>query len=211
MAKMGELKRAAKMLGITSSTLRQQGWSTASPERVQAVIDDPPHWLIVARENRRNERAKQQKRRVDQDTASRLGIAVRVVSERGISPADVEGLLAAPSDWLLREQQRQQAQIERHAKDELRRDLTDTLITSVHEAWFQELKHATTDAEVDAIDARWTPEVGGAKREARRLVDELTPEQVQARIDREDQASREAARYRATRLARRVFGDASDR
>ena len=31
MAKMGELKRAAQVLGVTSSTLRQQGWATASP------------------------------------------------------------------------------------------------------------------------------------------------------------------------------------
>jgi hypothetical protein len=50
------------------------------------------------------------------------------------------------------------------------------------------------------------PEVGRTKQEARRLVDELTPEQVRARIDREDHAAREAAGYRATQLARRAFG-----
>jgi hypothetical protein len=208
---MGELKRAAQMLGITSSTLRQQGWTTASPACVQAVLDDRPDWLMVARENRRNKRAKQQKRRVDQGAASRLGIAVRVVRERGIEPADVEGLLAVPPDWLLFAQQHQRAQVEQQTTDELRRYLTDTLITSVHEMWFQELKRATSDAEVDAIDARWTPEFGRATREARRLVDELTPEQVRARIDREDQAAGEAARYRATQLARRAVGDAGGR
>lgn len=41
MAKMGELKRAAQVLGVTGSTLRQQGWATASPPRVQAVMDEP--------------------------------------------------------------------------------------------------------------------------------------------------------------------------
>ena len=59
MAKMGELERAARrMLGVTSSTLRQRGWSTASPARVQAVRDDRPDWLIAARENRGGRRAK---------------------------------------------------------------------------------------------------------------------------------------------------------
>ena len=199
------------MLGVTSTTLRQHGWKTASPARVQAVMDDPPDWLIGARENQRKKRAKQQRYRAHQSTAGRLGITVRAVKERGIRPDHVEELLATQPDWLVAEQQRQQAQIEREAKDKLRRALTDTLIASVHEVWLQELKRATTDAEVDTIDARWAPEVSRAKQEARRLVDELTPEQVQARVDREDQAAREAARYRATQLARRAFGNDGDR
>jgi hypothetical protein len=77
------------------------------------------------------------------------------VKERGIGPADVGELLTTQPDWLVAEQQRRQAQIEREATDKLRRELTDTLIASVHEVWFQELKRATTDSEVDAIDARW--------------------------------------------------------
>jgi len=133
------------------------------------------------------------------------------VKERGIGPADVEELLVTQPDGLVAEQQRRPAQIDQEATDKLRRELTDTLIASVHEVWFQELKRAATDGEVGAIDARWAPEVDRAKRGARRLVDELTPEQVRARIDREGQAAREAARYRATQLARRAFGDDGDR
>jgi hypothetical protein len=34
MATVSELKRAAQDLGVASTTLRQQGWKTASPERV---------------------------------------------------------------------------------------------------------------------------------------------------------------------------------
>ncbi|MBS4728242.1 hypothetical protein MSM1_07725 [Mycobacterium sp. SM1] len=49
MAKMGGLKRAAQALGVAGSTLRQQGWATASPARVQAVMRDAPDWLIAAR------------------------------------------------------------------------------------------------------------------------------------------------------------------
>ena len=81
------------------------------------------------------------------------------------------------------------------------------LVTSVHEVWFQELKSAVSDADVDAIDARWVPEVGRARQEARQLAGELAAEQVRARISRERYASREAARYRASRLARRAFED----
>ena len=63
MAKMGEVKRAAQILGVASSTLRRHGWSSASPARVQAVMGDLPDWLIVARENRSRKRAGQQRRR----------------------------------------------------------------------------------------------------------------------------------------------------
>jgi 2-hydroxychromene-2-carboxylate isomerase len=191
MAKMGELKRAAQMLGVTSTTLRQYGWKTASAARVQAVTDDPPDWLIAAGENRCKKRARQRRRREQQSTARRVGIAVRAGKERHIKPADVVGLRA-----------------EREAKDELCRQLTDALITSVDEVWFPELQRATTDNEVEAIDARWAPEVGRAKREVRRLVDELWPEQVRARIDREREAAHAAGVYRATQLVRRALGSA---
>ena len=206
MAKMGELKRAAQTLGVTSSTLRQHGWKTAAPARVQAALDDRPDWLTAARESDRNRFAKHQRRRAGQGAASRLGIQLRAVKERGVGADDVEDLLAAQPDWLVAEQRRRQAQVEREAADTLHRQLADTLIASVHEVWFQELMRATTDDDVDAIDARWAPEVNRAKREARRLIDELTPQRVRARIDREGHAARDAARYRATQLVQRALG-----
>jgi hypothetical protein len=208
MAKMGELKRAAQMVGVPSTTLRQHGWKSASPARVQAVADDLPDWLIAARENRCKKRARQRRRREQQSTARRVGIAVRAVKQRHITPADVVGLRAGPPDGLVAGQQRQQAHIEREAKDEVCRERTDALITSVDEVWCPEFKRATTDNEVEAIDARWAPEVGRAKREARRLVDELWPEQVRARIDREREAAHAAGVYRATQLVRRARGSA---
>jgi hypothetical protein len=79
-------------------------------------------------------------------------------------------------------------------------------VDSVHEVWFQELKYAGTDAEVDAIDAQWAPEVAKAKKEAQRLVEELTPEQVRRRIGRERESAHTAGVYRATQLVRRAFG-----
>jgi hypothetical protein len=59
---------------------------------------------------------------------------------------------------------------------------------------------------LDAGLARWAPEVDRAKREAQQLADELTPEQVRARIEREQDAAHEAGVYRASQLARRAFG-----
>lgn len=205
-AKMGELKRAARQLGVTSTTLRQHGWKTASPARVKAVKDNPPDWLLAARERRHEKRAQQYERCDRKDTAALLGVQVRVVKDRDIKPGEVEGLLAARPGWLIVERERRQSQIERKAKDQLRRELTDALVTSVHEVWFQELKYAISNADVEAIDARWAPEAERAKQEARQMVDELTADQVRARIDRERDASREAGRYRASRLARRAFG-----
>jgi hypothetical protein len=206
-AKRSELKCAAQQLGITSTTLRQHGWKTASPERVRAVKDDPPGWLLAARERRDEKRAQQRERRDRKNTPARLGVQVRVVKDRDIKPGEVGGLLAARPSWLIVEQERRQSQTGRKAKDHLRSELTDALVTSVHEAWFQELKYAVSDADVDAIDARWAPEVERARQEARQMVDELTAEQVRTRIDRERDASHVAGRYRASQLARRAFGD----
>jgi len=173
-ARVGELKRAAQRLGVTSTTLRQQGWKTASPERIEAAEDDPPDWLTVARGRRRAKRARQERLRDRKNTAARLEVQARAVRERDITPSEVEDLLAAPPDWLIAEQARQKAQTEREAKDRLRRELTDVLVMSVHDAWFQQLKRATSDAEVDAIDAQWAPEVDRVRREAQQMVDELT-------------------------------------
>jgi hypothetical protein len=78
-------------------------------------------------------------------------------------------------------------------------------VTSVREVWFQELKHAVSDADIDAIDARWAPEVRRAEREARQLAGELAPEQVRAQIGREQDASYAAARYRASQRLRRAL------
>ncbi len=149
-------------------------------------------------------RARQRER---QSAAARLGVQLRAVRERGIKPDEVTGLLAERPGWLVAEQERRRAQTEREAEDKLRRELAGALVASVHEAWFQELKTAVTGADADAIDARWDPEVGRAKQEARQLARELTVEQVRARIGRERDASYEAARYRAVQLLRRALGD----
>jgi hypothetical protein len=176
-ARMRELKRAARQLGVTSATLRQHGWKTASPARVRAARDNPPDWLVAARERRQGKH----QRRDRVSTAARLGIQPRAVRERDIKPGEVGGLLAARPGWLVAEQERRQAQIAREAADKLRRELADALVTSVREVWFQELKHAVSDADIDAIDARW------------------------AQIGREQDASYAAACYRASQLLRRAL------
>jgi hypothetical protein len=50
-------------------------------------------------------------------------------------------------------------------------------------------------------------DLGRAKRQARRLVDVLSPEQVRAWMGREIHAVRGAAQYRASQLLGRAFGD----
>ena len=203
---MGELKRAARQLDVTSSVLRQQGWKTASDARIHAVKADPPEWLIRAQETRRKKRSRQKRLRDRRNIAARLGIQARAATEHDIEPGDVEALLAEPPEWLVVEQQRRQAQIEREVKERLRADLSEALADSVRDVWFQELKYATTDEEADAIDARWAPEIAKAKNEARRLAGELTPEQVRARIERERESARAAGVYRAAQLVRRALG-----
>ncbi len=201
-AKMRELKRAARQLGVTSSTLRQHGWKTTSPARVKAARDNPPDWLAAARERRQ---AKHECR-ARADTAARLGVQVRAVKSRDIKPGEVGGLLAARPGWLIAEQERRHAQMRREAEDKLRRELAGALVTSVHEVWLQELKTAVSDADIDAIDARWAPVVRRAMHEARQLAGELTPEKVRTRIGRERDASYQAARYRGSQLLRRAAG-----
>jgi hypothetical protein len=200
-AKMRELKRAARQLGVTSTALRQQGWRTASPARVRAAREDPPDWLAAARERRPGKH----QRRDRVSTAARLGIQPRAVRDRDIKPGEVGGLLAVRPGWLIAEQERRRSQIAREAEDKLRRELADALVTSVQEVWFQELKRAVTAAAADAIDARWAPEVRRAKREARQLAGELSAERVRARIGRERDASYAAACYRAGQLLRRAL------
>jgi putative transposase len=108
------------------------------------------------------------------ERATRRGDQVRAVRDRDIKPGKVEGLLAGRSGWLVAERERRQAQTVREVQDRLRRELADALVTSVHEAWLQELKHAVSDADAAAIDAQWAAEIRQAKREAR----QLTAEQV---------------------------------
>lgn len=117
-----------------------------------------------------------------------------------------ETLLAEPPQWLVAGQARQRARADRRVKGRLRRELEDALVESVHDAWFQELKRAAA-AEVDGVDKRWALRAGQARQEAARLIDELTPERVHARINREQSAARSAAVYRAGQLARRAFGE----
>ncbi|WP_204080384.1 hypothetical protein [Mycobacterium riyadhense] len=121
MARMGGLKRVARALGVAGSTLRQQGWATASPARVQAVMDDPPDWSIVARQSRSEKRARQHRRRGRESVARRLGVSVRVVKERHITPGDSAGLCAAAPDWLIVARERRRAQAERERADAQRR------------------------------------------------------------------------------------------
>jgi hypothetical protein len=56
-AKMRELERVARQLGVTSTTLRQQGWKTTSPARVTAAAVDA-RWAPEVR------RAKQEARQL---------------------------------------------------------------------------------------------------------------------------------------------------
>jgi hypothetical protein len=51
-ARKGGLERAARQLGVTSTTLRQHGWKTASPARVKAAAVDARWAPQVRREAR---------------------------------------------------------------------------------------------------------------------------------------------------------------
>ncbi len=51
-AKIHELKRAARQLGVTGTTLRQHGWRTALPARVKAAAVDARWAPEVSRSER---------------------------------------------------------------------------------------------------------------------------------------------------------------
>jgi hypothetical protein len=102
-AKMRELKRAARQLGVTSTTLRRHGWKTASPARVKAAGDNPPDWLAEARERHQEKRARRRRRHDRASMAVRLGIQPCAVRERDFKPGDVGALLAARPGWLVAE------------------------------------------------------------------------------------------------------------
>ena len=121
MAKMGERKRAAELLGVTSTALRPHGWRSASRERVKAVVDNPPDWLIIARERHGDTCAKRQMRRGRQGIVDRLDVPVGIVGEREISLGDVDGLRAAPPEWLIIAPRRRTAHREREQADAQRR------------------------------------------------------------------------------------------
>jgi hypothetical protein len=147
-----------------------------------------------------------QANRGEPEHAARLGVQVLAVRDRDIKPGEAGGLLAARPGWLVAERERRQTQTVREAQDRLRRELAGALVTSVREAWLQELKHAVSDADIGAINEQWAPEVGRAKQVARRLVGELSAVRVRARIDRERDASFEAARCRAGQFLKRALG-----
>lgn len=67
----------------------------------------------------------------------------------------------------------------------------DDLLAAAPPEWLTtEQARRQQKIECEAIDARWAPEVTRVTREARRMVDELSPERVGARIDREQDAAR---------------------
>jgi hypothetical protein len=147
MAKMGELKRAAELLGVTSTTLRQHGCRTASPVRIQAMLDDPPDWLTIARERHDNRCAKRRMKSVHRSTADRLDVAVVVGRERGINLADVADLVAAPPEWLVIAEQRRRAHREREQADAQRRAAREAHELQVAEAYLRAVKDGgDTDA-----------------------------------------------------------------
>lgn len=179
-ARMGQLKRAAEMLGVSSSDLRAQGWTTASEARVAAVLADRPSWLRQAQVARRARRDAKRGRGRRRAMADRLGVQARAVRERDVQLGEVNGLLAAPPDWLETERERRQLQVEREGRDRLRVDLRTALQDSVRDSWFRHWKDALNPTDADLVDEYWAAEYGRARGLARDLVDELTPEQVLA-------------------------------
>lgn len=179
-ARMGQLKRAAEMLGVSSSDLRAQGWTTASEARVAAVLADRPSWLRQAQVARRARRDAKRGRGRRRAMADRLGVQARAVRERDVQLGEVNGLLAAPPDWLETERERRQLQVEREGRDRLRVDLRTALQDSVRDSWFRDWKDALNPTDADLVDEYWAAEYGRARGLARDLVDELTPEQVLA-------------------------------
>lgn len=139
-AKMGELKRAAQQLGVTSSVLRQQGWKTASDARIAAVLNDPPEWLDHARERRRKQMVKRRIMHQRNTTAQRLGVQVRAVKAYGVDPSDVEAILADPPDWLVTERKRKRTQVERAKADAERRDAADARQAEIDDAYLRAYK-----------------------------------------------------------------------
>lgn len=200
MAKMGQLKLAAQELGITSSTLRQNGWSTASPERIAAVKADPPEWLLRAREKKEQQQARLRRRRDTRLTAEKLGIRTAVVRERKLHLADVPTLRADPPEWLTVEQRRQREIENRKKLEALRAELRKTLTDAIHEAWFQELKQAQDDRDVDRIDTYWSRKARDVRQEVQQMFTEMTPEQIRARIHRENESIHDAGVVRARNL-----------
>jgi hypothetical protein len=76
-AKRGGLERAARQLGVTSTTLRQHGWKTASPARVKAAAVDA-RWAPEVR------RAKQEARQLAGELAPGQ-VRARIGRERDAS------------------------------------------------------------------------------------------------------------------------------
>ena len=141
--KLGELKHAARRLGVTSTTLREHGWKTASPALVEQALATPPTWLTKARDARRARRAEKQararsrQRRSSQRAAvaRELGISIGAVRDREVEPGQVAALLQDPPLWLLQERKRWR----RHLLDQERLTAKPSE-TEVAEAWMRALK-----------------------------------------------------------------------
>jgi hypothetical protein len=170
MAKMGELKRAAAMLGVTSSALRQQGWSTASQERVQKALDDAPEWLVAARGLHSARVSRRLQKRAERRVADRLGIGVRLVREHHVEASEVAALLSSPPTWLLEAQarraahlQREQAAARRRAdRQKAERELADAYVRAVKDrgdtdAWAAGVLHAAGIHRLDLGDGTIVP------------------------------------------------------
>ncbi|KUH85502.1 hypothetical protein AU186_22330 [Mycobacterium sp. GA-1999] len=114
---------------------------------MQAVMEDPPDWLIVARQKRSDKQANRQRRRERESIAKRLGVAVRVVKDRGITPGDVCELLAAPPGWLIAAQEQRQVRAARERADAQRRAAREARELELAEAYLRAIKdRGDTDA-----------------------------------------------------------------
>ena len=78
-AKRGELERAARQLGVTSTTLRQYGWKSASPARGKAAAVDA-RWAPEVR------RARQEARQLASELSAEQ-VRARIGRERDASYA----------------------------------------------------------------------------------------------------------------------------
>jgi hypothetical protein len=207
MARIRELKQAAQRLGVDVQTLREQGWNAAPEERIAQTLENPPEWLVEARERRQRKLARKRQYQDFSRACARLGISHRAAKEHGLRFASgpdalVEAILAEQPEWLAREQEQFQAHLARKERNRLRNALYEALEETIIDAAFQELKHAQTEEETSEIDDRLGVELARAKREAAQYAAAHTAEEVDRRIERERDSNYQAAHYRAARLAR---------
>lgn len=112
---------------MQSTHLIEQGWSTASPERVQRTLEEQPQWLLDARarihaKRQRTLQRREEKKRSPSGIAQRLAVQVRAVRERGITFEEVPELLESPPEWLLSERERLRAHMQQQEEHRKRRE-----------------------------------------------------------------------------------------